>query len=183
MHACSVNMYVETHIQRVSEDPEAFVAMMKVPLLALPLLFHCLPLTFHCLSLLFHCSSTALPLPSLDLSLPFKVAREQWGSEFECNGDLSHYFYRAYDNQKGHMPEIMVCRSSPFALLALLGPPALPSPPLSWSCSCPPEQVLPLAGPCEPHAPAHVKATRGPLGKRAGPSRGLGSERAYLAGV
>ena len=57
-------MYVETHIQRVSEDPEAFVKVME-------------------------------------------HAKDFFGSEFECNGDLSHYLYRGFDNKKGYLPAIL----------------------------------------------------------------------------
>ena len=56
-------MYVETHIQRVSEDPEAFVRMMQ-------------------------------------------YAEQEHGCVFECNGDLSHYLYRGFANDKGYMPVI-----------------------------------------------------------------------------
>jgi len=56
-------MYVETHIQRVSEDPEAFVRMMQ-------------------------------------------YAEQEHGCVFECNGDLSHYLYRGFANDKGYMPLI-----------------------------------------------------------------------------
>lgn len=104
-----LNMYVETHIQRVSEDPGAFVEIM---------------VRSHwgqrCCTTVSNANSTLYILVSAELRpvsrpssidktdlLAQEIAQREHGCYFELNGDLSHYLYRGFANDKGFMPAIM----------------------------------------------------------------------------